>query len=827
VTTDIFERLQSSLHSTYTIDEELGGGGMSRVFLAREIALHRRVVIKVLPPELAPTVNIDRFRREIQDAATLQHPHIVPLLTAGEAGGVLYYVMPFIDGDSLRARLGREDTISVDEVLRILRDVASALEYAHGVGLVHRDIKPDNVLLSHGYAIVTDFGVAKALGDSVAPQGAVTSIGLAIGTPSYMAPEQIAADPCIDQRADIYALGVLAYELLVGHTPFAGRQPQALLAAHILEIPRPPCDLRLDISPELSALVCDCLAKLPEDRPQTAAAVLARLNGLQHTGGARTSSGGNEIVAGPEPVHGARTSHQLGYVLAALTLLLAAYGIVRWSSPSDRNALVRSGFNTSSNASLPARDRDEIVADKSIAVIPIVNVGNDSAGIYLSDGMTDELGSALGKVAGLRVVGARGAVATARGRTLDPRELANLLHVTTALQGSLHNIGGKVRLTVSLVSTRDGQVLWTDTYPLEPQQTDDVFRVRDEIVHSIAEEFHLTVAANQKHLLASHSIEDAQAYSLYLRGDYFAWNHPEHGGIDKALLYFSQAVARDSLFAAAYAGVALARVAQGLGNFGDYRPNEAFPAARAAAEHALRLDGSLTDAHTSLGAVMMFYDFLWAGAERELDRSVALDPRNTHARIYRAVLSEWMGRFDDAITDIRAALLVDPLDLTANAELGRAEFFARRYDEAEAQLRRTTELDPNYFRPLVVLGEIFLQQGKLDSADLYMHKALSAAPASSRMLSFSALAAVRAGRRDEAVARLDVLRRGVAAGRYIPAFDFAIIYLGLGDRDRTFEWLDKAVDDHSLRPFLMDPTFDSIRSDARYRALLRRLHLLA
>src|SRR5881409_4499281 len=235
---DLLARLQSALGDAYRIERELGGGGMSRVFLAQETALKRQVVIKVLPPELAAGVNVERFRREVELAASLQHPHIVPLLSAAASGDLLYYTMPLVEGESLRAKLARQGELPVTETIRVLADVADALAYAHAHGLVHRDIKPDNVLITGKHAVVTDFGVAKAVSAS-SGQSTLTSLGVALGTPAYMAPEQAAADPNTDHRADIYALGSLAYEMLAGRTPFTAPTPQALLAAHITQTPEP------------------------------------------------------------------------------------------------------------------------------------------------------------------------------------------------------------------------------------------------------------------------------------------------------------------------------------------------------------------------------------------------------------------------------------------------------------------------------------------------------------------------------------------------------------------------------------------------------------
>ena len=288
---ELRDQLQSTLGTAYTLARELGGGAMSRVFVAREAALGRDVVVKVLPPDCVGIVSVDRFKREIQLAAQLQHPHIVPVLSAGEirlepvsGPAVPYYTMPYVAGESLRTRLDRHGALPILEATSILRDVAKALTCAHEHGVVHRDIKPDNVLLSGGSAAVTDFGVAKALSSARRKQaGTLTSIGVSSGTPAYMAPEQAAADPSTDHRADLYAFGCMAYELLAGRPPFTGRTPQKLLAAHMGETPRAIGELRQDTPPLLAELVMRCLAKDADDRPQSAAELVRVLDGVQAT----------------------------------------------------------------------------------------------------------------------------------------------------------------------------------------------------------------------------------------------------------------------------------------------------------------------------------------------------------------------------------------------------------------------------------------------------------------------------------------------------------------------------------------------------------------
>jgi tetratricopeptide (TPR) repeat protein len=335
---DLLARLQAAVGSTYRIERELGGGGMSRVFLADEVALGRQVVVKVLPPDMAAGVNVERFRREIQLAAKLQHPHIVPVLSAGAEGDLLYYVMPYIEGESLRVKLAREGELPVGEVVRVLREVVDALAYAHGRGVVHRDIKPDNVLLSGHHAVVTDFGVAKAVSEATG-ESSLTSLGVALGTPAYMAPEQAVADPHVDHRADLYAVGAVAYEMLTGRPPFSGRNAQAVLAAHVTESPEPVTAQRHTVPPALAELVMRCLAKRAADRWQRAEELMPHLEALLTPSGGTAPTGAQPVP--PSGVQAAlRRGHPLRvaalfgaasvFVLAFVYLLMLQLGLPDW-----------------------------------------------------------------------------------------------------------------------------------------------------------------------------------------------------------------------------------------------------------------------------------------------------------------------------------------------------------------------------------------------------------------------------------------------------------------------------------------------------------------
>ena len=375
------ERLRASLSDAYDIERELSGAGMSRVFVATDRVLGRKVVVKVLPPELTAGVNRERFRREVQVAAQLQHPHIVTLLSAGEDDDILYYTMPFIEGESLRKAL-EKGPLSVREVVRILHDVVDALAYAHARGIIHRDIKPGNILKLGQHALVTDFGVAKALNAAIQVSG-ITTAGMAIGTPAYMAPEQLAGDPAADHGLDIYAVGLLAYELLTGESPFTGPSPQATMAAQLTRDPEPLYQICPDVPPPLSAIIMQCLAKEPDKRPPTAEALMSALDSIT------TSSGDVKTPVTPMLPAVAQRKRRITVAAAIATVALGSAVAVFASQRGDEPAVVNAHADTaapkasataSAEASAATRSATE-PAPAPAAPLPVVLTRADSLAI--------------------------------------------------------------------------------------------------------------------------------------------------------------------------------------------------------------------------------------------------------------------------------------------------------------------------------------------------------------------------------------------------------------------------------------------------------------
>ncbi len=510
--TDLLPRLQAALGATYRLEKELGGGGMSRVFLAEEIDLGRKVVIKLLPPELAAAVSVDRFRREIHLAARLQHPHVVPLLTAGAVDGLLYYTMPLVEGESLRARLAREGELPINEAVRILRDVADALAYAHGQGVVHRDIKPDNVLITGHHAVVTDFGVAKAVSQSTG-ELSLTSVGVALGTPAYMAPEQAVADSHADHRADIYAFGAMAYELLAGQPPFRGATPQQVLGAHLTEPPVPVTKLRSTVPAALAELVMRCLEKKPADRWQTAEEVHNRLEAMT------TPSGGTMPVGAMQ-----RVSSRRWPLVAALALLSAVgIGVVSW---------------------LRARPRAALDADL-IAVAPFDVLGSDLE--IWREGLVDVLSRNLDGAGPLRTVSPTVVIRRWSGRA-EPASATDLGRRTgtrLAVFGRLvATSGDSVRLNASVLDIGKGAVLGEievrDAKPKMDRLADSLtLRVLREVGRS------RPIGAAR---LASFGTASLTSMKFFLQGE----QQYRRSNWDSARVNYQRATELDSSFALAY-----------------------------------------------------------------------------------------------------------------------------------------------------------------------------------------------------------------------------------------------------------------------------------
>jgi serine/threonine-protein kinase len=796
---DLFESLTSTLGDTYTFERELHGGAMSRVFVAQDRKLGRRVAFKVLGREVAAEIKTERFRLEIQLAARLQHPHIVPLLQSGEIDGILYFTMPFVEGESLRTRLDREGALPLPEGIRILRQVASAISYAHRNGVVHRDIKPDNVLLTDEFALVADFGVARALSESTTLDNQrLTGGGVALGTPAYMAPEQALADPEIDHRADIYAFGVLAYEVLTGAPPFRGKSAQATLAAHVVQAPDPIESKREGIPPGIAALVMQCLEKKPADRPQNASDLLPVFDAA-----ATSSSSGESLPHPPAPVASGSPSRNLLWAIAALVLI--AVGALMW--PIFTRTRTASASSTQFN---------------SIAVLPLVNVGGNRADEYFSDGMTDELANTLGKIPGLKVASRTSAYAF-KGKETSVEEIGRDLNVQAVIEGTVRRSGNRLRVSAQLTNVADGLALWSNTYEREAR---DVFSVQDDIAKSIADALKLRLGAQAQTLgSSSRGTENLGAYDDYLRGEHFL-NARGADNLRLAVAYFDSAVAHDPKFARAYAGRATAYAL--LPEYTDSPPPNASEMAHESAAMALSIDSTLAEAYTARGLAEL-HDWRYAAADSAYRKALELDPDYPTAHQWYGELLFHTGRVDSSIAQIRTAVQLDPLAPINASALGYALIVGKRYDEAIAQLNKGIEVAPTLGLHHAMLAIAYIRKNQLQPAIQQLETALRLDPEIALRKGFLAYGYGLAGQKEKAariIAELEARQK--KAGRSGVAL--AAAYLGIGDRARALSSLEAAVNEHDVSllttaSLIPDQTWDPIRTDPRFEAILARMNL--
>ncbi|MBW8770251.1 MAG: protein kinase [Gemmatimonadetes bacterium] len=786
------DRLQSSLGSAYTITRELGGGGMSRVFVADEEALGRRVVVKVVAPELAEGMSAERFAREVKLAARLQHANIVPVLSAGASGGMPYYTMPFVDGLSLRARI-QQGPVPIAEAVTILRDVARALAYAHAQGVVHRDIKPDNILLSGGAAVVADFGIAKALSasrtqadGSATQSGALTQLGTSLGTPAYMAPEQAVGDPNTDHRADLYAWGVVAWELLAGAHPFADRTTShALIAAHVRDVPPSLATRRGDVPPALAALVMRCLEKDPARRPASANEVLESLDAVSTPAGL------------PAPLVSARRR----WPLAAAAVLVVAVASA-WLAGRTRAAATAA----------PAANA------KSLAVLPFASVGGDTANVYFAEGIADELTTALARLPELHLAG-RSSAARFKQRGASAQEIGTALNVGAVLDGTVRRAGDRIRVSAQLTSTTDGHLLWGEQYERELK---DVFAVQDDITRSIVGALQVTLAGGQTAAVAtSRGTTNLAAYDLYLRGlRLYRKRGPE---LAQAERYLMQAIALDTNFARAYA--TLASVLCVSPYYSARSMSAVLPRARVLAQRAVALDSMLPEAHAALGHVYT-EAFEWQDAERELRRATALGPSNAEIYFRLGFLFITTGRIHEAIGAFDQAKALDPFYSMAAAYSAWSMSLAGRSVEATAEARRALELDPTNEAINNTYGATLMETGHLAEALAHARKMVPRTT-DTRRLGFYALVLAKSGAPDDARA---ILRRVEALpdGTWGKLSAESRIDLALGDTSRALDAMERAAagdGDLILAQIFSSPHTDAVRKSARFAAVLRKFNL--
>jgi serine/threonine protein kinase/Tfp pilus assembly protein PilF len=754
----------------YEIVAPLGAGGMGEVYRARDTRLGREVAVKVLPEPFARDPDrLARFEREARAVAALSHPNILAIHDYGTHGAVTYLVMELLEGQTLRSRLAKR-ALPWREAIEVGGAVADGLAAAHLKGIIHRDVKPENLFLtSDGRVKILDFGLARVetkspVGSETGPYlPAQTDPGTVMGTVGYMSPEQIRG-LIVDARSDIFSLGCVLYEMVSGRRPFQRKTVADTSAAILHDEPRDLANLGIQAPPGVEHAIRLCLAKRPADRFPSAQECASALRAVLSESG--ESQG-----------------------------LLPTRPLGKQAQPRRRKAI------------------------DSLAILPLANASGDANSDYLSDGMTESIINMLSRLPKLRVM-ARSTVFRYKGRDVDLQEVGRTLNVRAVLSGRVLQQGRRLVVNTELVDVADGAQLWGEHYD---RALSEILAVEEAIAQEITAKLRPRLTGDQKKPLRRACTTNTEAYQLYLKGRYH-WNKRSEEGFRKSIQHFEQAIEQDPAFALAWAG--LADAYHQLGCWGNVVPHDACLKAEAAARKALEFDPALAEAHASLGTIKREYSYDLAGAERDFQRAIELNPNYATAHHWYGECLGCMGRHAQAIAELQRAQQLDPLSLIINAALGRhGYFFARQHDRAIDQCLKTLEMDSGFWVAHMFLGLIYAHTGQHGEALAEFQKA-RVLDDNVEILAGLGFAYGLSGQRAEAEKALGELL-AMSKQRYVMSISIALVYTGLGDKDQAFAWLAKAYENRNgwLSEIKADPTFDSLRSDPRFAQLLKNIGL--
>ncbi len=816
--------------SHYKILKLLGEGGMGEVYLAKDTRLERKVALKLLPAAfIQDAERMRRFVREAKAASALNHPNILTIYETGKFENTNYIASEYVEGETLSNRMRREP-LSLKESLDVAVQITSALDAAHRAGIVHRDVKPDNVMIRpDGFVKLLDFGIAKLTEkkpESIDAEAATaikanTTPGMIIGTANYMSPEQAVGKP-VDARTDIFSFGVMLYEMLSGKRAFEGANAMETIGLILHKEPVPLSRLVPDVPHEIERIVGKALRKDRDERYQTAKDLLIDLkdakqdlefqNKLERTGSSNQREESKTQIINAATTDAAQPTsstqhfvaeiknHKLASIAALLILtvgIAALYYFTR-SNVADRQA---------GNAPID-----------SVAVLPFENATRDPNAEYLSDGIAESLINRLSQLSNLKVMSSS-SVFRYKGKEQDAQKVGNELNVRAVLTGSVKQVGDQLVINVSLDDARDNHRIWGEQYV---RKFADILAVQSEIAQEVSSNLRVKLTNADERQLAKRYTENVEAYQLYLKGMY-QWKKHTLKDLQKGIEYFNQALEIDPNYALAYFGLSASYGV--LGN-AYLPPNENFPKAKAYAAKALAIDDTLSEAHTAMGAVRLLYDWNWAETEKEFKRAQTLNPNNADAHQMYAAYLEAMGRFDEAQAEAKRAQELDPLSPMFGTEVGFTFYFAHRYDEAIAQFQKTINLEPRNADAYQYLGQAYEQKQMYAQAIETYQKGMAQAERHPFLIAALGHAYALSGERNKAQQTLAELRE-MSKQHYVSPYLFAVVYLGLGDKDQTFAWLDKAFQDRSFFMIWLkvEPQFDSLRDEPRFQDLLRRVGL--
>ena len=782
---DLLERLRSALADRYVVERELGRGGMATVLLAEDLKHRRKVAIKVLHPELAVTLAAERFLNEVQIAAGLNHPHILSLIDSGEADGLPYYVMPYVEGESLRERLDREGELPVEEAVRIAVEVADGLQHAHERGVVHRDVKPGNVLLSGRHAVIADFGIARAV--TAAQEGRMTGTGLGVGTPLYASPEQATGAETLDGRTDVYSLGCVLYEMLTGEVPLTAATPQAVQARRLVETPAPIHSQRETVPPLLDQVVAKALAKRPADRWESAEAF-----GQALMAGTTSPTGG----APPE-----RTARTRSVVIAA-----GAVGIL---------ALLIYGATSLARRPAPADDPPEI---HSVAVLPLRNLSGDPNQQHIVEGMTDGLITGLGQLSALEKVPSLTTMLRYQDMEMTLPEIARDLGVDAILEGSLQWAVNDVQIRLRLIHGAVDKQLWSGEFA---GRRGDALALQKSVVEGVADGVQLALSVQELARRAQPAYSsNPDALEAYLNGRSHArrWTREE---VRQASGYFEKALAIDPDFILARAALVETRCIMfpSLHQL-DLAPDPA--ECESLAGDVIDSEPGIAEAHAAL-AMARNRQWDWRGAEAEFRTALELDPNAVWPRAWYGWFLTQVSRPEEGLIHARRAESLEPDNPFVSVLVTQPLLNLHRYDEALAQTDSVLRLDPDHGAAFIYRAHIHALRDEAELAGAATAQAeLLFGEDLPQVVALRALVAALEGDEKGALELLETREEALQASQ-------VYAYLALGREDEALNALERSYHrrDEWLPNLTSAPQVDPIRDHPRFRELRQAMGLPA